>query len=132
MWSVGFGGHIEPLDRGDEKVKTDGMVMATALREMEEETGLNPGADALSLAGFINSDSEDVSSVHFGVVFKVDLDVLDQSDGAILELVSAQAEPHQARWIATADLNSMMEPEAGPEGGTFENWSAIALTGLSD
>ena len=28
---------------------------------------------ALTLAGYINSDSEDVSSVHFGVVFRVDL-----------------------------------------------------------
>ncbi|MFT5233982.1 MAG: hypothetical protein ACI9UQ_002024, partial [Candidatus Krumholzibacteriia bacterium] len=39
-------------------------------------------------------------------------------------------EPHQARWIAVTDLESMMEPEAGPDGGTFENWSAIALSGL--
>jgi predicted NUDIX family phosphoesterase len=130
MWSMGFGGHIEPLDRGDDKVQTNGMVMATALREMEEETGLNPGAGALSLTGFINSDSDDVSSVHFGVAFRVDLDDLKDSDDEILKLVSAQAEPHQARWIAVTDLESMMEPEAGPDGGTFENWSAIALSGL--
>jgi len=130
MWSMGFGGHIEPLDRGDEKVQTNGMVMATAIREMEEETGLNPGAGALSLLGFINSDSDDVSSVHFGVVYKVDLDVLDDSDEEILKLVSAQAEPHQALWLASTDLEAMMAPEAGPEGGTFENWSAIALSGL--
>lgn len=131
MWSVGFGGHIEPLDRGGEDVKTNGIVMATALREMAEETGLKPGAGALSLAGFINSDSEDVSSVHFGVVFQVDLDVLNESDSEILTLVSAQAEPHQARWIAVTDLKSMMEPETGPDGGTFENWSTIALAGLN-
>lgn len=131
MWSVGFGGHIEPLDRGGEDVKTNGIVMATALREMAEETGLKPGAGALSLAGFINSDSEDVSSVHFGVVFQVDLDVLNENDSEILTLVSAQAEPHQARWIAVTDLKSMMEPETGPDGGTFENWSTIALAGLN-
>lgn len=129
LWSVGFGGHIEPLDRNDSTVATNGMVMATALREMEEETGLNPGAEALSLIGFINSDSEDVSSVHFGAVFKVDLDGLSDSDDQIMELVSAQAEPHQARWISVGDLKGMTAPEKGPDGGSFENWSQIAVQG---
>jgi predicted NUDIX family phosphoesterase len=130
LWSVGFGGHIEPLDRDDSQVKTNGMVMATALREMEEETGLNPGADALSLIGFINSDSEDVSSVHFGVVFKVDLDGLSDNDEQIMDLVSAQAEPHQARWISVDELKKMTSPENGPDGGSFEDWSRIAVAGM--
>lgn len=129
LWSVGFGGHIEPLDRDQDQVQTNGMVLATALREMEEETGLNPGADSLSLIGFINSDSEDVSAVHFGVVFKVDLDVLADTDDQIMELVSAQAEPHQARWIPVAELGKMTAPQQGPEGGSFEDWSRIAVAG---
>jgi predicted NUDIX family phosphoesterase len=129
LWSVGFGGHIEPLDRDDSLVETNGMVMVTALREMEEETGLNPGPDALSLIGFINSDSEDVSSVHFGVVFKVALDGLADTDEQILELVSAQAEPHQARWIAARDLAKLTAPGNGPDGGSFEDWSRIAVAG---
>jgi len=129
LWSVGFGGHIEPLDRDNDQVQTKGLVMATAIREMEEETGLNPGADALTLTGFINSDSEDVSSVHFGVVFNVDLDGLGDSDDAIMKLVSAQSEPHQARWIPVAQLREMTAKGAAPEGGSFENWSAIAIRG---
>ncbi len=129
LWSVGFGGHIEPLDRDNDNVQTNGLVMATALREMEEETGLNPGSEALTLTGFLNSDSDDVSSVHFGVVFKVDLDNLGDSDEEIMKLVSAQAEPHQARWIPARELKSMTAPEAGPDGGSFENWSAIAVAG---
>jgi len=130
LWSVGFGGHIEPLDRNDDTVAANGLVMATALREMEEETGLNPGAGALSLIGFINSDSEDVSSVHFGAVFKVDLDGLPDNDDQIMELVSAQAEPHQARWIAVNELRNMTGPEQGPDGGSFEDWSRIAVAGV--
>ncbi len=130
LWSVGFGGHIEPLDRNDDTVAANGLVMATALREMEEETGLKPGAGALSLIGFINSDSEDVSSVHFGAVFKVDLDGLTDNDGQIMELVSAQAEPHQARWISVNDLKEMTGPEKGPDGGSFEDWSRIAVGGV--
>ncbi len=129
LWSVGFGGHIEPLDRDDDQVETNGMVMATALREMAEETGLNPGAGALSLIGFINSDSEDVSSVHFGVVFKVGLDGLADNDQQIMELVSAQAEPHQARWIPVSELKNMTGPGNGPDGGSFEDWSRIAVDG---
>ena len=129
LWSVGFGGHIEPLDRDNDQVATNGMVLATALREMEEETGLNPGAGALSLIGFINSDSEDVSSVHFGVVFKVDLDGLADTDDQILELVSAQAEPHQARWIPVKQLRQVTAPGQGPDEGSFEDWSRIAVTG---
>lgn len=130
MWSVGFGGHIEPLDRDSDAVKADGMVLASALREMDEETGLNPGAESLTLAGFINSDREDVSSVHFGVVFRVDLAGLGDSDEQILELVTAQAEPHQARWIPAADLKKMIGPGEGPDGGSFEDWSRIAVEGV--
>lgn len=125
LWSVGFGGHIEPLDRqeGADLVRT------AALRELEEETGLFPGPDALKMAGFINSDSEDVSAVHFGVVFKVQLDALPGSDEEIMEKVSGQAEPHQARWIPAAELPGLVGTGKGPDGGSFEDWSRIAIAG---
>ncbi len=129
-WSVGFGGHMEPADRSEETVKTHGLVMATALRELEEETGLTPGASALLLMGFINSDSEDVSSVHFGVVFTVNLDAMPGSDDEIMELVGSQSEPHQARWLAKSDLVNRVKPGNGPEGADFEDWSRIAVGGL--
>lgn len=130
LWSVGFGGHVEPLDQNSDQVTRAGLILATALREMEEETGLNPGAAALTLVGHINSDSEDVSSVHFGVVFRVDLNHLTGTDQEIIALVSAQAEPHQARWIPAADLVGMTAPGQGPEGGSFEDWSRIAVSGV--
>jgi predicted NUDIX family phosphoesterase len=129
LWSVGFGGHIEPVDRTDDQVAAHGLVLATALREMSEETGLNPGCEALTLAGYINSDSEDVSSVHFGVVFRVDLDGLPGSDQEIMALVSGQSEPHQAKWVPAASLIDMTGSENGPDRGTFEDWSRIAIEG---
>jgi predicted NUDIX family phosphoesterase len=129
LWSVGFGGHIEPLDREDRDVAVHGLVRASALRELAEETGLDPRRTPLAAAGFINSDREDVSSVHFGVVYRVSLDELDGSDEAILETVSAQAEPHQARWLDVGGLADMVGPERGPDGGTFEDWSRIAVEG---
>ncbi len=130
MWSVGFGGHIEPLDRSTNAVESHGMIIATALREMEEETGLNPGPDALSLIGYINSDSEDVSSVHFGVLFRVNLDGMPGSDAELMNLVEGQAEPHQAKWINVSELRKMTDPGNGPDGSSFEAWSRIAVSGI--
>lgn len=128
LWSVGFGGHIEPVDgsaRGNAA-----LLQATALREMEEETGLKPGAAALRLAGYLNSDAQDVSSVHFGVVYQVALDGQPGTDEELIALVTAQAEPHQARWIAAHGLPSLLETGAGPDGGSFEDWSQLAVRGM--
>jgi predicted NUDIX family phosphoesterase len=130
LWSVGFGGHVEPIDRTDDTVRTDGLVMATAQRELVEETGLAPGRGAFAMAGYINSDSEDVSSVHFGVVFTVDLDAMPGTDEEMVELVSRQAEPHQARWIPASELAGLTGEGNGPDGGSFEDWSRIAIAGV--
>ncbi len=127
LWSLGFGGHIEPFDRTGADVEVHGLLSASARRELSEETGLDADKVDLAPIGFINSDREDVSSVHFGVVFRVNLDSLTGTDAEILELVSAQAEPHQARWLPMADLAQLVEPDAGPDGGTFEDWSRITV-----
>jgi predicted NUDIX family phosphoesterase len=112
LWSVGFGGHIEPEDGADRR--------SAALLE----------ATALRLAGYINSDAQDVSSVHFGVVYQVALDALPGTDEELIALVSAQAEPHQARWIAVGELPSLLAAGAGPDGGSFEDWSQLAVRGM--
>jgi predicted NUDIX family phosphoesterase len=130
LWSVGFGGHIEPLDRDDPDVAEHGLLRVSALRELTEETGLQVNGQDLAPAGYINSDREDVSSVHFGVVFRIALDALAGDDDALLATVVAQAEPHQARWVPAAHLPGMTCPGDGPDGGTFEDWSRIAVEGL--
>jgi predicted NUDIX family phosphoesterase len=130
LWSVGFGGHIEPMDRSEASVATLGLVQAAANRELVEETGLEIKNDMMQRVGFINSDHEDVSSVHFGVVFLVDLENHPGDDIEIKQTISRQAEPYQAQWIPTSHLTEMLGPRQGPDNGTFEDWSVIAATGI--
>lgn len=129
LWSVGFGGHIEPMDRDAADAQTEGLLQLSARRELAEETGLPADQVELRAAGFINSDSEDVSSVHFGVVYTVGLDQLEGSDDELLQRVSAQAEPHRALWVDAAALPGMVGEGNGPDGGSFEDWSRIAIEG---
>ena len=53
------------------------------------------------------------------------------SDDVIMALFSSQSEPHQAKWIPLKELKGMMGPEAGPDGGSFEDWSRIAVAGMA-
>ena len=110
---------------------TASLVQAAAMRELIEETGLDPGKPCLEHVGYINSDREDVSSVHFGVVFRVALDEMPGSDEDLLARVSAQAEPHQARWLPLDVLENLLNPGAGPDKGTFEDWSCHVIHGGS-
>ena len=113
LWSVGFGGHIEPLDREDRDVAVYGLVQASALRELAEETGLDAARTPLTAAGYINSDREDVSSVHFGVVYRVEPGRAGRRRrGASCGTVSAQAEPHQALWLEVAASRRADRPRA--------------------
>lgn len=127
LWSLGFGGHIEPPDQAAPQNADCGLVRAAALREMAEETGLRLQADDLQPIGFINSDQHDVSSVHFGVVYRARLDNQASTDVQILSQITAQAEPYRACWVPIGDLPGKIAAGTGPEGGSFEDWSRIVI-----
>ncbi|MFO7652380.1 MAG: NUDIX domain-containing protein [Candidatus Krumholzibacteriia bacterium] len=131
LWSAGFGGHVEPLDRTDELVRVAGLVRAAALRELEEETGLVRSADQVERIGFLNSDREEVSSVHFGVVYRVRLDDLPDDDEVLCRRVCDQVEPHRALWLPRRQLEAMTASGDAPDGGTFEDWTRLVLQGLA-
>lgn len=61
--SVGVGGHINPIDG----VSAEDVLEAGARRELDEELALDTRY-ALSPVGVINDESDDVGSVHFGLV----------------------------------------------------------------
>ena len=67
LLSIGIGGHINPEDAGAD------MLFNAAMRELKEETDFD-GNVVSQVIGFLSLDDTPVSRVHFGVVYKVDVD----------------------------------------------------------
>jgi predicted NUDIX family phosphoesterase len=63
--SIGVGGHLNPVDDGDDAL------MAGLRREWEEEVEADWPPD-FELVGLLNDDSNPVGAVHLGVVFTVE------------------------------------------------------------
>ena len=66
LYSLGVGGHINPVD--DEINKE--IVERALLRELHEELFV-PDALEISPIGLLNDDSNPVGEVHFGMVYKI-------------------------------------------------------------
>lgn len=65
--TIGVGGHLNPVDRGDDAL------MEGLRREWSEELTAD-FAPRFELVGLLNDDSNPVGSVHLGVVFTVEAD----------------------------------------------------------
>jgi predicted NUDIX family phosphoesterase len=65
--SIGVGGHLNPVDRGDDPL------MGGLRREWSEEL-VADFEPTFNLVGLLNDDSNPVGSVHLGVVFTVEAD----------------------------------------------------------
>jgi predicted NUDIX family phosphoesterase len=63
--SIGVGGHLNPVDEGEDAL------MAGLRREWAEEL-VAEWAPEFSLIGLLNDDSNSVGAVHLGVVFRVE------------------------------------------------------------
>ena len=68
LYSLGVGGHINPVD---DRIDPD-IVERALMRELEEELSV-PEPREISPLGLLNDDSNAVGSVHFGVVFKISI-----------------------------------------------------------
>jgi len=90
-YSMGIGGHINPVDVNSGNILKEGMK-----REFEEEVDY-PYDYKTEIIGFINDDSDSVGKVHFGVVVlvqgsndKIDVKEKDKLDGSMMTLFKAK------------------------------------------
>jgi len=68
LFSIGLGGHLNPVDaEEDERSIVEGGID----RELREELQFD-GSYEHQFAGIVNDDSNDVGSVHFGLTYRID------------------------------------------------------------
>jgi len=111
--SVGIGGHINPVDDEGDRL------LLGCRRELEEELHL-PSRFEVGPAGVLNDDSQDVGSVHFGVVFHV---VVPGGGVDIREKDKARGRLVPRKELL--ELHSRERPR-------FETWSALLLDRLDE
>lgn len=106
--TIGVGGHLNPVDEGDDPLK------AGLEREWSEEldTEFEP---AFELRGFLNDDSNEVGAVHLGVVFEV------QAAGRPVEV--REHDKLRGSFVAPAELNERWDE--------LETWSQLVADALA-
>ena len=112
LHSIGVGGHINPVD-GDADPLREGLE-----REIEEEVIVDGTWDAEPL-GVINDESQDVGSVHFGLVYAV------RPTGPVSVRETDQLE---GEFRKAEDLAAMVAEDRD----AFESWSALILDRIAD
>ncbi len=119
--SIGVGGHIEPTELSGvgEAGRSWEMVRAAALREIEEEVRLDsPESLTLEYRGLINDESNEVGTVHTGVLFFARLPPGAQVTVRETDVLAGRFEPLRAL--------------AGDEVIEFETWSRHILDALPE
>ena len=105
--SIGVGGHLNPVDEGEDPL-TDGL-----RREWSEEL-LTDWEPQFRLVGLLNDDSNPVGSVHLGVVFEV------QADGRAVEL--REHDKLTGRFATAAEVRAAWD--------RMETWSRLVAEHL--
>ncbi len=109
LWSVGIGGHINPVDNWDYSDSFQAILTTGMNRELDEELSTRPEGLIPTFQGTINEELTDVGSVHLGAVFTI----LTREPEAFKpgeELVGF-------KWVETSTLHRY----------TMELWSELAL-----
>ncbi|GAA5116881.1 phosphoesterase [Luteolibacter yonseiensis] len=113
--SVGVGGHVNPVDMGENRKGSDAY-HAAVTREIEEELDL-PEKHEHRIIALLNDESNPVGQVHLGIVHLVDL----KSDAVA------------SREDALTDLGfTPLEELAGPMFDRLETWSQFCIRYLAD
>jgi len=113
LWSIGIGGHINPIDMETQKDSFAQILITGMERELKEELAQRPENDLPHFIGVINEDITDVGKVHIGAVFRI----LTNSPEKFL----AGSELFQFAWEETKALEKL----------NLELWSNLALELIS-
>lgn len=109
LWSIGIGGHINPIDVKTQNNSFLQVLTAGMERELAEELDQRPEQDLPQFAGVISEDITDVGKVHLGAVFRI----LTNTP----EKFTAGRELFEFSWKKTTDLDRF----------NLELWSRLAL-----
>jgi predicted NUDIX family phosphoesterase len=71
LWSLGIGGHINPVDQQNQQSSFKDILVSGMERELGEELAKRPKQDIAGFSGIISEDITDVGKVHFGAVFRI-------------------------------------------------------------
>lgn len=113
--SIGVGGHINSGDQAT--LFLDDHLKAAAFRELHEEIRVPSNLD-LRFAGLLNDDSNDVGSVHLGLVY-------------VAELAPGGADPAALkRQQSVAQLAFASPDELRRDREQFETWSQLLIDAL--
>lgn len=110
--SLGIGGHINPVDGLADSLDT---YMAGVEREIREEITFS-GSAKQRLYAVINDDTNEVGSVHLGIVHRFELD-------------SPSVKPNEKALDRLAFYT--LEELSGELYGRLESWSAICVNALA-
>lgn len=112
LWSIGIGGHINPVDRqavGHDTPSFQEILTAGMERELNEELVGRPLDHRPEFMGIISEDLTPVGSVHLGAVFRI---LTDRPQAFI-----PGEELYRFTW----------QPTSGLDGLNMELWSEMAL-----
>jgi predicted NUDIX family phosphoesterase len=107
-WACGIGGHIEKED------ETGDILADSLIRELEEEITLHGKILSVDPIGYINSEKDEVSKVHIGVLYVITTDSLT---------AEGSEEVVNEGFYTPDELHEMMQnPDT-----VWEEWTKIAL-----
>ena len=111
LWSVGIGGHINPID-GDTSSNTT--YRNAFQRELREEVSLGSCGFSEKIVGLVNDDSNGAGKVHFGVVHLLELEKERYQEMRTIDPALSNGE-FQFISLAKRDV------------GKYETWSQLVL-----
>lgn len=110
LWSLGIGGHINPVDVAAKNDTFEQILLTGMQRELDEELLKAPEKDQPDFLGVISEDITDVGKVHLGAVFRI---ITENCEDYL-----PGEELFEFKWEKTEKLSQL----------NFELWSEMALS----